>query len=354
MTPAMKRIARNSLLALASQTILVLGAFADGPRSADGHPDFSGTYNIATVTPVQRPRVFGDNLLLSPEAADRMVAEAQARKVAGQQDSDPNRGAPPAGGDGSSGAAGNVGGYNSFWIDNGDTAFTIDGKFRTSIITSPKNGRRPELTADGKRRAAERRAFYRENRGDAWWLEVEGPGPYDGPESRTLSDRCLLGFGSTGGPPMFPVLYNNLKRIVQTPTHVMILVEMVHDARIVRLDREHPPQSVRKWLGDSIGWFEDDTLVIETTNFSDRPALSMATRDLKVTERFTRVDDTTLLYSFVVEDPNTWTAPWGGEYPWPATEERVYEYACHEGNYAMEGILKGARILEAEAMTDSD
>jgi hypothetical protein len=135
----------------------------------------------------------------------------------------------------------------------------------------------------------------------------------------------------------------------------MILVEMVHDARIVRLDSEHAPQSVRKWLGDSIGWFEDDTLVIETTNFSDRPALSMATRDLKVTERFSRVDDKTLLYSFIVEDPNTWTEPWGGEYPWPATDERVYEYACHEGNYAMEGILKGARILETEAVqTDSD
>ena len=189
----------------------------------------------------------------------------------------------------------------------------------------------------------------RDNKGDAWWVGLDGKGPYDDPESRTLSDRCLLGFGSTGGPPMLPTLYNNLKRIVQTPDHVMILVEMVHDARIVRLNSEHAPDSVRRWLGDSIGWWEGDTLVVDTTNFTDNPALGLATRDLHVVERFRRLDDTTLLYSFVVEDPNTWSAPWGGEYPWPSTDSQVYEYACHEGNYAMEGILRGARLLEAEA-----
>lgn len=331
----------------------LLLAYAGGVQAAEQtakHPDLSGTYDVATVTPVQRPRAFGNNLLLSPEAAEKMTAAAAAAKAAGQRDSDPNREAPPAGGDGSSGAAGNVGGYNTFWIDNGDSAIMIDGKFRTSIITSPENGRRPDLTPDAQQRWAQRVARFRENRGDAWWLAEDGPGPYDGPESRTLSDRCLLGFGSTGGPPMFPVLYNNLKRIVQTPDYVMILVEMVHDARIIRLNSEHAPDHVRSWLGDSIGWWEGDTLVVETTNFTDQPALSLATSDLKVTERFRRVDETTLLYSFSVEDPNTWVEPWGGEYPWPATDQRVYEYACHEGNYAMEGILKGARILEAEAV----
>ncbi|TNF87306.1 MAG: hypothetical protein EP301_07035 [Gammaproteobacteria bacterium] len=190
--------------------------------------------------------------------------------------------------------------------------------------------------------------LYQENSGEAWWLDLDGPGPYDAPESRPLSDRCLLGFGSTGGPPMLPTLYNNHKRIVQTPDHVMILVEMVHDARIIRLNSEHAPADVRRWLGDSIGWWEGDTLVVDTTNFTDRPALSMATRDLHVVERFRRAEDGTLIYSFVVDDPNVWTEPWGGEYPWPATDDRVYEYACHEGNYAMAGILKGARILEAE------
>jgi hypothetical protein len=325
----------------------------DIPRTKDGLPDLSGTYDIATITPLQRPEEFGDNLILTPELARQMEQRVAAQKAERNEASDPNREAPPEGGDGSAGAAGNVGGYNTFWIDNGETAIQVDGEYRTSIITNPANGRRPEMTEDGKRRAAARRAFFRENRGEAWWLEVDGPGPYDGPETRTLSDRCLLGFGSTGGPPMLPVLYNNLKRIVQTPDHVMILVEMVHDARIIRLNSEHADPSVRKWLGDSIGWWEGDTLVVDTTNFTDNPALSMATRDLHVVERFTRVDEDTLMYSFTVEDPNTWTEPWGGEYPWPATDTRVYEYACHEGNYAMEGILKGARILEAEAMSTS-
>jgi hypothetical protein len=297
--------------------------------------------------------MFGDTLNLTRQEAEKAAARIAAVKSERQRDSDPERGAPPAGGDGSAGAAGNVGGYNTFWIDNGETAIKVDGNFRTSIITRPENGRRPEMTADGKERFKARRARYRENRGDAWWLTLTGPGPYDGPEVRTLSDRCLLGFGSTGGPPMLPTLYNNLKRIVMTPDYVMILIEMVHDARIIRLNSEHAPASVRKWLGDSIGWWEDDTLVVDTRNFTDRPALGYATRDLHVVERFTRVDNGTLLYSFTVEDPNTWTRPWGGEYPWPATGERVYEYACHEGNYAMEGILKGARILEAEAIQTS-
>ncbi len=328
---------------------LTAHANEDLPRTVDGHPDLSGTYDIATITPLQRPEEFGENLILTPELARKAEASVAALKAADNEDSDPNRGAPPAGGDGSPGAAGNVGGYNTFWIDNGESAIQIDGEYRTSIITHPANGRRPAMTAEGQARAQARRAFFRPNKGEAWWLELDGPGPYDDPESRTLSDRCLLGFGSTGGPPMLPVLYNNLKRIVQTPDHVMILVEMVHDARIIRLNSEHADPSVRKWLGDSIGWWEEDTLVVETTNFTDRPALSLATRDLKVVERFRRIDADTLLYSFEVSDPNVWTEPWGGEYPWPATDSRVYEYACHEGNYAMEGILKGARILEAEA-----
>jgi hypothetical protein len=321
---------------------------ASGLRAQSSPPDLSGTYNVATVTPLQRPEAFGNNLLLSAEQAEKIVARVAAAKAASLEASDPDREAPPAGGDGSRGAAGNVGGYNSFWIDNGDTTFSIDGKFRTSIITSPENGRYPALTPAGQQRAAARRAMYRENSGEAWWLEIDGPGPYDGPETRSLSDRCLLGFGSTGGPPMLPVLYNNLKRIVQTPDYVLILVEMVHDARIIRLNSEHAPADARFWLGDSIGWWEGDTLVVETTNFRDQPALGLATSELKVTERLRRIDDQTLLYSFIVEDPNTWTEPWGGEYPWPATEERVYEYACHEGNYAMQGILKGARMLESE------
>lgn len=328
-------------------------AIAEIQRTAEGLPDLTGTYDIRTITPLQRPQTYGDNLYLTAEQVQEIESRRATSRERGAEASDPNRGAPPAGGDGSPGAAGNVGGYNTFWIDPGDTAFKIDGKFRTSILTQPANGRRPSMTPAARERRTARRAFFRPNRGDAWWLELAGPGPYDGPESRTLSDRCLLGFGSTGGPPMLPTLYNNAKRIVQTPDHVLILVEMIHDARVIRLNSKHAPASVKKWLGDSIGWWEGDTLVVETTNFKSRTTAGGDTEGLKVLERFTRVDEKTLNYAFTVDQPQTWSEPWGGEYPWPQSDTRVYEYACHEANYAMEGILKGARILEADALAET-
>jgi hypothetical protein len=331
-----------------------LGA-AEIPRTPSGRPDLSGTYDIATLTPLQRPAEYGEKLTLSDEEATeiaRKEAEHMARRNAA---TDPDREAPPKGGDGSPGAAGNVGGYNSFWIDRGSGGFKIDGKWRTSIITDPQNGRRPPMTDAAKEQAAYRAKRYRTNTGEAWWIK-EGiePGPYDDPELRPLAERCLLGFGSTGGPPMLPVLYNNLKRIVQTDDHVMILIEMVHDARIIRMNAEHGPPDIRSWLGDSVGRWEGDTLVVDTTNFSDRPALSGASRNLRVVERFSRMDADTLRYQFTVEDPTVWTAPWSGEYVWPASDSRVYEYACHEANYSFGGILRGARILEAEALGKSD
>ncbi len=331
-----------------------LGA-AEIPRTPSGHPDLSGTYDIATLTPLQRPAKYGDKLTLTDEEAEA-IARVESEYIAKRNAAtDPDRGAPPDGGDGSTGAAGNVGGYNAFWIDRGTGAFKIDGKWRTSIITDPKNGRRPGLTPAAKKAAVLRARYSRPNKGEAWWIK-EGlePGPYDDPELRPLAERCLLGFGSTGGPPMLPVLYNNLKRIVQTEDHIMILVEMVHDARIIRMNAEHDPPEIRKWLGDSVGHWEGDTLVVDTTNFSDRPALSGASRNLHVIERFKRIDVKTLLYSFTVDDPTVWTRPWSGEYIWPATESRVYEYACHEANYSFRGILRGARILEAEALGKSD
>ena len=199
--------------------------------------------------------------------------------------------APPVGGDGSGGAAGNVGGYNTFWVDRGTGVFQIDGEWRTSIITDPPDGRRPSLTDAAQARVTERARFFRPNTGTAWWLEddLDAPGPYDDPEIRPLAERCLLGFGSVGGPPMLPVLYNNLKKIVQTEDHVLIHVEMVHDARIVRMNQEHAPPEIRSWLGDSVGRWEGDTLVVDTTNFNDTPALGGASRNLHVIERFTRI-----------------------------------------------------------------
>ena len=322
----------------------------DIPRTASGKPDLSGFYDTSWLTPLQRPRELGIQLTLTDEEAATVAERERSRLARNQEASDPEREAPPEGGDGSQGAAGNVGGYNSFWIDRGSGAFRIDGAWRTSIIYDPEDGRQPELTAFGRERLEERARRRRPNRGAAWWLdEGDGSGPYDDPELRPLAERCLLGFGSTSGPPMLPVLYNNLKRIVQTEDTVMILVEMVHDARIIRLNAEHDPPEIRKWLGDSIGYWEGDTLVVDTTNFTERPGLSSASRDLHVVERFRRNPDGTLHYQFTVDDPTVWTRPWSGEYPWRPSEERVYEYACHEANYALEGILKGARLLEAEA-----
>jgi hypothetical protein len=323
---------------------------AEIPRTPDGRPDLSGVYDIATLTPLTRPKALGDRLTLTDAEAQALARKAAAVKAQLNQASDPNRSAPPEGGDGSEGAAGNVGGYNNVWIDNGVGAFRIGGMWRTSIITDPANGQMPELTPEGKQRAAMRARYARPNRGDAFWIaEGISPGPYDDPELRPAAERCLLSFGSGAGPPMLPVLYNNLKQIVQTKDTVMILNEMVHDARIIRINGQHEPPDVRRWLGDSIGHWEGDTLVVDTTNFNDTPALGGATRNLHVVERFTRIDEKSLLYKFTVEDPANWTKPWSGEILWPATGERIYEYACHEGNYSFGGILRGARLLEAEA-----
>ena len=335
-------------------------AGADIPRTPSGRPDLSGTYDIATMTPLERPTELGDNLFLREEAAAEIAARADQITVDSFFNIPPERNettavpreAPPVGGDGSTGGAGNVGGYNSFWMDNGSSALQIDGRFRTSILIDPPNGRRPPLTPEAQQVATANAANFRENTGTAWWILENGsdaPGPYDDPETRPLAERCLVGFGPAGGPPMLPSLYNNLKRVVQTEDSVLILAEMVHDARIIRMNAEHAPPDLRSWFGDSVGHWEGDTLVVDTTNFNDTPALGSASRNLHVVERFTRLDADTLLYQFTIDDPTVWTQPWSGEYTWPVTSSRVYEYACHEANYSFQGILRGARILEEEA-----
>ena len=348
-------------LGLAVALLVPVAAGAQGsddiPRTPSGRPDLSGTYDIATLTPLQRPTALGDRMSLTEEEAAELSAGADSLEVTFNIPDERNdvgnvpREAPPVGGDGSTGAAGNVGGYNTFWMDRGSDGFQIDGEWRTSIIIDPPNGRQPPMTEAAQAARAGLAAFLRPNTGTAWWLEndLNAPGPYDDMEIRPAAERCLLGFGSTSGPPMLPVLYNNLKRIVQTEDTILIQVEMVHEARIVRMSAEHAPPEIRSWLGDSVGRWEGDTLVVETTNFTDAPALSGASRNLRVVERFTRIDADTLLYNFTVDDPTIWTAPWTGEYIWPASDDRVYEYACHEANYALEGIMKGARLLEAEA-----
>jgi hypothetical protein len=170
-------------------------------------------------------------------------------------------------------------------------------------------------------------------------------------ERRPLGERCLLGFGSTSGPPALPVLYNNLHQIVQTRDTVLILNEMVHDVRVVRMNAEHLPSTIRKWLGDSVGHWDGDTLVVDTTNFTDKTRFRGSSENLHVVERFSRIDAKTLRYRFTVEDPSTWVNPWSGEEAWPATNDLLFEYACHEGNYALGNILRGARLRERESQS---
>jgi hypothetical protein len=318
-------------------------------RTGDGHPDLTGVYDLATMTPVERPN--GMSATLTDEEAAKLEKQAATRRELLSAPSKGDRDAPPVGGDGSIGAAGNVGGYNNFWIDSGSTYMVIDGQRRTSLVIDPPDGKVPQMTAEARQRLFANRnarptSDASENGRDPGF---EGPTAYDDPERRPLGERCLLGFGSTSGPPILPnYFYNNLHQIVQTPDTVMILTEMVHDARVVRMNAQHLPSSIRKWLGDSVGRWEGDTLVVDTTNFSDKTRFRGSTADLHVVERFSRIDDKTLKYRFTIEDKNTWPQPWTGEYTWPATDDRVYEYACHEGNYALENILRGARLKEAD------
>ena len=313
-------------------------------RLADGHPDLQGTYDLATLTPVDRP--LNAPAVYTKEEAHKREAAAAQRRAEGDKSLASDRTAPPKGGDGSVGPAGNVGGYNSGWLDPGSTFTVVDGQIRSSIIIDPPTGRAPGMTAEAIQRATANRARptsdQQENTNDPG-LE-KAPGAYDDPERRPLGERCLLGFGSTSGPPALPdYFYNNLHQIVQTPDAVIVLTEMVHDARIVRMNAQHLPKNIRLWMGDSVGHWEGDTLVVDTTNFTNKTRFRGSTENLHVVERFTRIDDRTLLYRFTVDDPDTWMGSWTGEYTWPATDGHIYEYACHEGNYALTNILKGAR-----------
>jgi hypothetical protein len=315
-------------------------------------------YEVATMTPLERPAGVKSLVLTKEEAAAMEAYEAQ-RQVKNDAPLSADRTAPPVGGENTTPKSyleflekfggGAVGGYNNFWLAGGTHVITVDGEKRSSIVVDPPDGKIPAMKPEAKKRNDALRAATVSpdaNEGAA----AAGPaGAFDGPELRPLAERCLLGFGSTSGPPTLPnYFYNNLKQIVQTPTTVMILNEMVHDARVIRLGGEHLPKSVRRWNGDSVGRWEGNTLVVDTTNFTSKTQFQGASENLHVVERFTRVDPKTLLYRFTVEDPTTWDRPWTGEYPWVSTSEHLYEYACHEGNYSLANMLRGARAKEVE------
>ena len=311
------------------------------PRTADGHPDLQGNWTNATMTPIQRPRDQGP-ILAAGTAAEREQAKAD-RIIERAKPSDPNRKAPPVGGDGSTGAAGGVGGYNTFYIDSGDNYAVYNGEIRSSLIVDPPDGRYPERTAEARERREERARLRR----------AGGTGQYDNPENRPLAERCLMSFGSNMGPPMLPnYFYNNNYTIGQTADHIAIMTEMVHDTRIIRIGEPKPlPAHIRPWFGDSWGQWHGDTLVVETTNFhptqrAQTGVYAGASEQLKVTERFTRVDENTINYEFTIDDPGTFTQPFSGEVPFKRLPGMVYEYACHEGNYALYNVLSGARAQE--------
>lgn len=324
------------------------------PRLADGRPDLQGNWTNATITPLERLRP-NTPLVISEEAALDEEKKTRAAIEFREQDSDPNRSAPPVGGEARKspnaeptylervwqGGAGLVGGYNSFWIDPGDRVLRVDGQPRSSMIIDPPSGRIPGYTDAARERMAQAAAL-RKTQGSE----------FDHPELRPLAERCITSFGNNAGPPMLPnYFYNNSYTIVQSKDTVILLTEMVHDARVVRMNGTHPPASLRKWFGDSIGRWEGDTLVIETTNFHPNHGFRGSWENLKVTERLTRRDRNTINYRFTVEDPTTFTAPFTGELVFTAMApgEMVYEYACHEANYGLEGVMSGARAQEREA-----
>ena len=327
---------------------LATTASAEIPRTTSGKPDLSGYYDGGTLTPLERPGHLGESEFMTEEEAQRL-GSATAFLEDGRSN-DPDRGPPVKGGDGINAfGAGNVGGYNSFWLDLGSGVTPIDGKFRNSIVYDPPNGRRPRMTMKAMMKLADNfSSFTYENDGRPTWLDSEGPGPFDGPEELALAERCLLGFSA--GPPSLPGVYNNYKRIVQSEDHVMVLLEMVHDARIIRMNDEHAPEEMRRWLGDSVGWWEGDTLVVDTTNFLEDTGLYGGDENLHLVERFSLQDDGNLLYDFTVNDPTAWQGPWSGMYVWQKTDQPVYEYACHEGNYSMFNILRGARRQERDEL----
>src|SRR5262249_45962810 len=269
------------------------------PKTPDGQPDIQGIWNNSTITPLERPADLAGKAFFTP-------AEAAAYEKQTLQTGNADR--RDGGADADVGRA-----YNEFWRTRGGIVSTL----RTSLIIDPPDGRIPALTPEAQKRNAARAEYRRLH-------------PSDGPEDRPLAERCLL-WGSAG-PPMLPVGYNSNYQIVQTPGYVVILIEMIHESRIIPLDgRPHLPQNVRLWLGDSFGHWEGQTLVVEKTNFTDKTAFRGASENMRLIERFTRTAENTLLYEFTVNDPSTFTKPWTGQVPMTKTDSLLYEYACHEG-----------------------
>ena len=314
----------GALLAFTGTTSAFSAEDYTPPSTAFGVPDVQGVWNYKTRTGLERAEQYNGELEVDEATMlEKMVStpdflaflEATGAEAPGPE---------------------NVGGYNGFWITPGDALAQMNGKYRTSLIVDPADGQIPWKEEGRARRDSQQEDL------------PMGLGESDGPEGRTLSDRCLISFASTA--PFMSSLYNNHMQIVQSPTHVILLAEMVHNARIVRIDQDFRDLPYDQWLGDSIGYYEDGALVVQTKNFNPWQVAKerLVSSNITLTERFTRVADDKLHYSFTIDDPDLYTQPWTAEMPM-YTGENLYEYACHEGNYAMRAILAGARRQESDA-----
>jgi hypothetical protein len=285
------------------------------PRTADGQPDLQGTWTTSTLTPLERPAEFATKPILTEQETKDYERRRLTEGNRDRRDSNPEV---------------DVGGaYNEFWFDRGSHILPTR---RTSMIIDPPDGKIPALTPEAQKRQAALAAYRRQH-------------PGDGPEDFSLNNRCIL--WGTGGPPMLPGGYNNNYQIVQAPGYVTILVEMIHDARVIPLDgRPHLPSHIRQLMGNSLGHWEGSTLVVETTNFTNKTNFRGASENMRLIERFTRTGPATITYEFTVEDPSSFTKPWTAQLAMRKTTDPILEYACHEGNYAMEGMLGGVRAEE--------
>ena len=307
----------------ASLTVTAQAPTYRAPRTPDGQPDLQGFWTNATYTPLERPQNVTKEFY-TPAEAEAAIKLAIAREAAQTEP----------------GTTADVHyDFSQFGLDRSQSKFTRS--LRTSLIVDPPNGRIPPTTAEGKRRIAEREAEAK-RLGGRW----------DSAESNQLDDRCLIMAGA--GPPMMDAAYNSNYQIVQAPGYVMILTEMIHDVRVIPLDgRPQPPSAVRQWMGVSRGRWDGETLVVETTNFNGKNPFRGSTDRLRVTERFTRVADDTIRYTFTVDDEAMWTRPWTGELPIVKTNGPIFEHACHEGNYGLYNTLVGARLEEKRAADEA-
>ncbi len=319
-------------------------------RTAWGTPDFQGIWDFRNLTPLERPPELADKAVLTPEEAKIIGAVAiQALDFDSQREGEARVDVEGA--------------YNSFWWDFGTE---LHEDLRTSLIIDPPNGRLPDITPEALARREEQKHLRSLPVRDLFSYGAD-PSVFRpaGPESLGLSERCLVGFNA--GPPMMPAAYNNNVRIVQTPQYIVLFTEMVHDARVIPMDsRPHLTSEIRRWSGDSRGRWEGNTLVVETTNFTDKtPAFQVpfsgfenlteggglgTGKDMHLVEKFTQVSESRLDYVYTITDPNVFTSPFTVQIPMKVSDGQMFEYACHEGNYAIPGMLKGARLLEAEEL----